>query len=106
MVNMIIYLKKEYNPKELVKDFLEEKLIASATIDEYNISYEMNDNGFLEQLFNVITSQSKALLFYEVISFVEKEYVHEIPINSTPIVSSNEFFNIKLKTKNNSDIKL
>ena len=39
MVNVLIYLKKEDSAKELVKYLLEEKLIASATIDENNISF-------------------------------------------------------------------
>jgi hypothetical protein len=46
MVNVIIYLKKEHNPKELVKFLLTEKLIAPASIDENNISYELGDIGF------------------------------------------------------------
>jgi hypothetical protein len=100
MVNVIIYLKKGHNPKELVKFLLVEKLIASASIDENNISYELGDAGFSEVMCSVITSQSKALLFNRIVKAVEEKIGEETPINSTPIIGSNKTFdnNIMAKT--------
>ncbi len=71
MVNVLIYLKKEDSAKELVKYLLEEKLIASATIDENNISYKLENSLFSEEVFSVITAQSKSLLFSEIVRTVE-----------------------------------
>ena len=63
MVNVVIYLKEEFDAKELVHYLLNEKLIASASIDENNVLYELVDGCYTEKVFSVITSQSKSLLF-------------------------------------------
>lgn len=99
MINMIVYLKKQHDPVELAEQLLRENLIASATIDENNISYELND-GVLEQQVNyVITMQTKALLFNEITRIVEAKFGQETPINSVPIVSSNKMFEETIKSK-------
>ena len=67
MINVIIYLKKQHKAKELVKHLLTEKLIASASIDENNISYRMEENIVVEEVNDVITAQSKSLLFTEIL---------------------------------------
>lgn len=92
MVNIIIYLEKEHNAKELVEHLLSEKLIASASIDQNNISYELENNNFSEKVYSVITAQSKALLFNEVVNAVTNKIGYELPINSIPIVASNKLF--------------
>ena len=99
MVNIIIYLEKEHNAKDLVKHLLSEKLIASASIDENNISYEIENNNFSEKVFSVITAQSKALLFNDVVNAVTYKIGFELPINSIPIVASNKLFDTKIKSK-------
>ena len=99
MVNVIIYLKKAHNPKELVKLLLTERLIASASIDENNISYKLGDTGFSEIMYSVITAQSKLLLFNEIVKAVEAKIGEETPINSTPIVGSNKIFDDSIKSK-------
>jgi len=63
MVNIIIYLKKEHCAKELVRHLFEEKLIASATIDENNISYTLENSILIGEVFSIITAQSKSFLF-------------------------------------------
>ena len=77
---------------ELVKFLLDEKLIASATIDENNISYKLEKSVFSEEVFSVITAQSKSLLFSEIVKAVEAKIGEETPIISTPIVASNRIF--------------
>lgn len=99
MINVIIHLKKESNPKELVKFLLAKKLIASASIDENNITYELGNDGFSEVICSVITAQSKALLFNEIVKIVESKIGVETPINATPIVGSNKVFDDIIKTK-------
>ena len=93
MVNIIIYLKEKYDAKELVTTLLKEKLIASASIDLNNVSHTLERNEIIENVFNVITAQSKSLLFNEIVDFVEKRFVEKIPINSIPIIGSNRVFN-------------
>lgn len=99
MVNVIIYLKKEHNANELVKFLLSEKLIASASIDENNISYKLEGDDFYEDVYSVITSQSKSLLFNEIVKVVEAKTGEETPIISTPIVASNKIFDDAIRTK-------
>lgn len=98
MINVIIYLNKEHNPIELVKFLLTEKLISSATIDNNNLSYSLSDSEFIEEVYNVITAQSKSLLFNNLVYAIEKKIGQEIPICSTPIVGSNRIFDDTLRT--------
>lgn len=99
MVNIIIYLEKGQDAKNLVKHLLSEKLIASASIDENNISYELENNTFSEKVYSVITAQSKTLLFNDVVNAVTEKIGFELPINSIPIVASNKVFDTKIKSK-------
>ena len=99
MVNIIIYLKKEHNAKELVKFLLSEKLIASASIDENNISYKLENSSISEEVFSVITAQSKSLLFSEIVKAVEAKIGEDTPIISTPIVASNKIFDDTVRAK-------
>lgn len=99
MVNVIIYLKKEQDAKELVKQLLTEHLIASATIDEDNTSYVLKDGELNDVVNTVITAQSKSLLLSEIIKFVEKKCGLEVPIISIPIVGTNRIYDDSIKSK-------
>lgn len=99
MVNVIIYLKKEHDAKDLVNFLLNEKLIASASIDENNISYRLENSNLVEIVFSVITAQTKALLFDDIVDVVEKKMGEKIAINSTPIIGASGFFNDTVRTK-------
>jgi len=99
MVNVIIYLKKEFKAEELVCFLLTEKLIASASIDANNISYKMVNDKLKKEVYSVITAKSKSLLLDKIITTVEERIGVEVLINSTPIVGSNNFF-YELVTKN------
>lgn len=99
MVNVIIYLKKKHKAKEVVKQLLSERLIASASIDENNVSYKLEKNILVETVYSVITAQSKSLLFDEIVKLVESITGEETPINSTPIVGSNRSFDESIKSK-------
>ena len=92
MINVIIYLRKEHNSKELIKYLLTEKLIASASIDEFNISYKMIVGTLKEEIYNVITAQTKSLLFNEIVKKVESKLGEETTIYSTPIIHSSGLF--------------
>lgn len=99
MVNIIIYLKKKHNAKALVKFLLSEKLIASASIDENIISYNLENNVFSEDVYSVITSQSKSLLFNDIVKIVEASTGEETSMISTPIVGANKIFDDNVRTK-------
>lgn len=99
MVNIVIHQKKEHNAKELVHTLLSERLIACASIDENNISYLWNELGITEEVHTVITAQSKALLFNDIVKSVETKIGENIPINATPIVGSNRIFDQTVKSK-------
>jgi hypothetical protein len=92
MVNVIFYLKKQQCPKKLVEFLLGEKLIASATIDLNNISFKQEGNKIKKYIYNVVTAQTKSLLFSEIIKSVARKFGDEIRINSVPIINSNPSF--------------
>jgi hypothetical protein len=89
----MIYLRTEHDPKKMVELLLTERLIASASIDMNNISYKMKNGIICEEIYNVITAQSKAQLFSTIVDVAEKEIGESISINSVPIVGANGFFN-------------
>lgn len=99
MVNVIIYLKKTHDPKRLVESLLSEKLVASASIDYNNVSYKLVDAKIHEEEYNVITVQSKSLLFNEIVEFIEQQIEEEVPIISTPIVGANRIFDSLIRSK-------
>lgn len=99
MVNVFIYLKNTHNAKDLVASLLAEKLIASASIDENNVSYKMVDDQIIENVYSVITAQSKSLLLPEIIKRTELTYGGDVPINCSPIVGSNQAFLDTILTK-------
>lgn len=99
MINVIIYLKKEHSPNELVKFLLTEKLISSASIDENNTSYRLAENEIVKEIYNVITAQSKSLLFKAIINAVEAKIGEETPVFSTPIVGSNSIFDNTIRSQ-------
>lgn len=99
MINVVIHLRKEHDAKKLIQLLLTKKLIAAASIDFDNISYKMKEGCIVEETFNVITAQSKSLLFNEIVNILEKEIDQSIAINSTPIIGANGFFNESVRTK-------
>jgi uncharacterized protein involved in tolerance to divalent cations len=99
MINVIIYLRQNQNPKEMVNFLLREKLIASASIDENNVSYKLIDDVIVEENYSVITSQSKALLFDDIVTAVEAKLGEKVAINSVPIVGANGFFNDTIRKR-------
>lgn len=99
MVNVIIYLEKKHNAKELVKTLLSQKLIASASIDENNVSFELENDLLSEKIYNVITAHSKSLLFSRIVKATTEIIGEEVQINSVPIVASNELFDTNVRTR-------
>jgi|GEM_PF-1627313 len=92
MVNVLIYLNTDFDPYQLVEKLFEEKLIAKATIDLDNKSYQMEEDGLVIRHYNVLTLQTRSLLFTKLEQFVEKSFGSNIPIYSLPITQSNSWF--------------
>lgn len=92
MVNVLIYLNSDYDPHKLVEQLLLQKLIAKATIDFDNKSYQMEEGEIVVRHYNVLTIQTQSLLFTKLEQFVEREYASSIPIYSLPITQSNSWF--------------
>lgn len=103
MVNLIIYFD-DYNDKdaqELVVSLLEQKLIASASIDADNEYYTTKDDKISKASHTVITAQTKSLLFTQIEKYVNEKYGKDIPIFSIPITQVNDYFDtyIRKRTK-------
>lgn len=92
MVNVLIYLSIEHDPHKLVEQLLHEKLIAKATIDFDNKSYELQDGQIVIRHYNVLTIQSRSMLFTKLEQWVKRECSANIPIYSLPITQSNSWF--------------
>lgn len=92
MVNVIIYLEKNHNPRKLVDLLLQKRLIAKATIDIDNVTYLLKDEEIMTTTNTVITAQTKSLLFSQIEKLVSELYGNAIPIYSVPITQANEQF--------------
>jgi uncharacterized protein involved in tolerance to divalent cations len=99
MINVLIYLKQKHDSKQLVATLLTEKLIASASIDQNNVSYKLTDGLLSEEIYSVITAQSKSLLLNDIIKKVDELIGEEVPVNSIPIVGSNKAFDNSIRSK-------
>jgi uncharacterized protein involved in tolerance to divalent cations len=97
MVNVVIYLKNEKSAKELANFLLTEKLIASASIDFNNVFYEQEEGRIKEEVYTVITCQSKSLLFDSIVKAVEQFLGEETPMYCLPIVASNKVFDNSIR---------
>jgi len=92
MVNIVIYLNTESEAKQLVADLLHAKLIANGSIDINNISYRLENEKLLCTVNNVVTVQTKSLLFHDIEKVVMDKLGSDVPIYCVPIINSNEAF--------------
>lgn len=99
MINLIIYLKKEYDPVALVEKLLSSQLIAGASIDQNNESFTLNDGTLHRNIYNVITAQTKSLLFPAIAREVEELFGMDVPMNAFPIVAANTIFDEMVRSK-------
>jgi uncharacterized protein involved in tolerance to divalent cations len=98
MINVIIYLDKINEAKNLVDMLLTEELIANASIDSDNVSYRIEDNQIVTSVNYVITAQTKSLLFSMIDRFISERYGHHVPIYATPIIQANESFDTLIRS--------
>lgn len=97
MVNIIIYLDRKHDAQALVNGLLKDELIANASIDRDNVSYRMENETFVKNVNNVITAQTKALLFSHIEKLIKEQYGENIPIYSLPITQANGPFDAMVR---------
>lgn len=97
MVNIIVYLEETESAEHLVIELLKMKLIATASVDVKNTQYEMHNGTLQKKTYNVVTMQTKSLLFREICVLIEMKYGMETRITSTPIVSANLKFEEQIR---------
>lgn len=98
MISIIVYLKAEVNPQELIHDLLNRQLVATASVDMSNVCYEIAAGNLVKNTYSVVTMQTKALLFREIAALIEERYGKETRITSFPIVSANQVFEAHIRS--------
>ncbi|MBL7931023.1 MAG: divalent cation tolerance protein CutA [Bacteroidia bacterium] len=101
MVNIHIYLESEKDAKKVVESLMEAGLMAHASIDKDNHSFMKTDQGIVEHTNYVITGQTKALLFDQVLKSLEKSGHGSMKVFSTPITQCNEAFSEIIRENTN-----
>lgn len=101
MINAVIYLDQNFNAELLAKLLLENKLAASVSIDINNNQYILENDQIVKKTHNVLSIQTKSLLFSKITEFVEATIGPEIPIYSVPLTQTNLHFDqfIRKNTK-------
>jgi uncharacterized protein involved in tolerance to divalent cations len=101
MINVYIYINNEEDAESLVSRLLEEGLVAHASIDRENNSMRLIDGKVVKELQYVITAQTRALLFNEIVKFVRLKFTQEPKIYSLPVTQCNDGFSefIREQTK-------
>jgi hypothetical protein len=99
MITVTIYLRKEIEPLPLIQHLLEQELIIAASVDTNNLAYKIVDKKLISENNNVITAQTKALLFGEIADSVEQFIGEQTTIIANPIVFSNKFFENSIRTE-------
>jgi uncharacterized protein involved in tolerance to divalent cations len=99
MVNVIIYLNKSLDAKELVDTLLRNQLIANASIDCDNVSYQFEGDQIIESIKSVITAQTKSMLFSQIETFIQQKYEMDVPIYSLPLTQVSVSFDALIRSR-------
>lgn len=97
MINLIIYLDKKHDASELVNMLLKGELVANASIDLDNVSYRSENGQVVQSVNNVITGQTKALLFSQIERIVREKYGDKTALYSLPITQANSYFDALIR---------
>ncbi|MDP1800415.1 MAG: divalent cation tolerance protein CutA [Bacteroidota bacterium] len=92
MINVYIYVDFQKDARQLVTGLMEKDLLAHASIDKDNHSILKVDGKITEQANFVITGQTKAMLFKDILDFIEKKGFDHTKVYSVPITQCNENF--------------
>ncbi|HLP13111.1 MAG TPA: divalent cation tolerance protein CutA [Flavobacteriales bacterium] len=92
MINVHIHLDESLDARAVVLELLQRKLIAHASIDNSNKTLIYDKGELKTDTCNVITAQTRAMLFSKVVEFIDEHYRGHIKVYSTPITQSNNLF--------------
>lgn len=92
MINVHIYVDSQKDAHQLVTGLMEKDLLAHASIDKDNHSFFKINGKITEQINFVITGQTKALLFKDILDFIENKGFDHTKVYSVPITQCNENF--------------
>jgi uncharacterized protein involved in tolerance to divalent cations len=92
MVNVIIYLKQNEFAENLAKELVGRGLAAGASIDIDNSHFVREGDEVVKTVHTVLTLQTKALLFSQIVTFVEEFLGEEVPIYTVPITQTDDHF--------------
>lgn len=97
MVNVHIYVNNKRNAKALVMQLLDKRLVAHASIDQDNASFTRRGDEIIQEVNYVITGQTKALLFNELVQVVDTFTNGSAKIYSLPITQCNIPFEVLIR---------
>lgn len=92
MISVHIYIDSQKDAILLMTGLMENDLLAHASIDKDNHSMFKIDGKITEQTNFVITGQTKALLFKNILDFIEGKGFDHTKVYSVPITQCNENF--------------
>lgn len=92
MINLYIYIESEADAEELVKQLFKEELIAHASINASNKTLIKVGQTISEKECCLIMVQTKALLFNEIVAFIEKQKLKTVKLFSVPITQCDSSF--------------
>ncbi|MDF2449733.1 MAG: CutA1 divalent ion tolerance protein [Bacteroidota bacterium] len=92
MINVYILIDSQHDARQLTKGLMEAKLVAHASIDKDNHSFNIEDGELVEKTNFVITGQTKALLFNKILEYIHTHSSGNIKVYSVPITQCNENF--------------
>jgi uncharacterized protein involved in tolerance to divalent cations len=92
MINIYIHLDSQKDARSLVTALIERNLLAHASIGKDNHSMQKVEGAITERTNYVITGQTKALLFNQIISFIDSQGVENCNVYSVPITQTNKNF--------------
>lgn len=99
LITIYIYLDSKRDAAKLVSGLLQEKLVAHASIDKDNASYSLIGGKIKLQTTYMITAQTKALLFTDIVEYTKSHGPENIRIYSLPITQCNEAFSEVIRTQ-------
>ncbi len=101
MVNVYIYTESNESARSIVLNLMKKGLMAHASIDKDNESFILRDGEIIEEDNYVITGQTKALLFNQIVEEIASSDTKNPKIFSVPITQCNKAFEdiLRVNTK-------
>jgi len=99
MINVFIYVTNEEDARRLALVLLEKQLVAHISIDFNNHVYSAFNGELKEEVNCLLTAQTKALLFQEILDEVNARWHDHVKIYSAPITQCNKHFSELIRTR-------